>query len=85
MIPSAAITNHHALTTVRNMDIRYAPHWNAEPAAAHHGWHRDRTPAPTMDSAVAAHNVTANRGHGIAGSSEGDGLWRGSAIALIPH
>ena len=39
----------------------------------------------TMDGAVAAHNVTANRGHGIAGSSEGDGLWRGSAIALIPH
>ena len=28
--------------------MRYAPHWNAEPAAAHHGWHGDRTPAPAF-------------------------------------
>ena len=36
----------------------------------------------TMDGAVAAHNVTADRGHGyFPGSSEGDGLWWGSAIA----
>ena len=39
-----------------------------------------------MDGAVAAHNVTADRGHGqLAGSSEGDEVWRESAIALIPH
>ena len=38
--------------------------------------------ADTMDGAVAAHNVTADCGHGyFAGMSEGDGLWWESAIA----